>query len=184
MPYNGGMGRESEFRPCLLITGVLSVVDDLTPVLASLEDLFGPVSIRTEPVPFGFTDYYDAEMGRRPMRSFLVFENLFDPEKLAWAKRQTDALETAFAKDGGRTVNLDPGLLNPGSLILATTKASAHRIPLRDGIWAETTLIYRSGSYRALDWTYADYRSEQTVAFFNSLRPGLLSRLKELPAGR
>ena len=31
---------------------------------------------------------------------------------------------------------------------------------LRDGIYAETTLIYRNHDFQCLDWTYADYRSD------------------------
>ena len=58
-----------------------------------------------------------------------------------------------------RSVNLDPGMLTLGRLMLASTKDNAQRIPLRDGIYAEITLLYRKGKFEALPWTYPDYRS-------------------------
>ena len=57
-----------------------------------------------------------------------------------------------------RTVNIDPGLLSEESLVLATTKASGHRVAIATGLWAEVTLRFERGEYRPLPWTYPDYR--------------------------
>ena len=42
-----------------------------------------------------------------------------------------------------RPLNLDPGYLTLGKLVLASTKDFAHRIYLGRGIYAEVTLYYR-----------------------------------------
>ena len=75
-------------------------------------------------------------------------------------------------------MNLDPGLLSLGKLILASTKDNAQRIPLRDGIYAEVTLIYREKSYRPLPWTYPDYRSPEYLEILHALREELREKLQ------
>ena len=59
-----------------------------------------------------------------------------------------------------RNINIDPGLLTSGSLVLSSTKYSPHRIPIGPGIFAETTLLYEKGIYKPLPWTYLDYKNE------------------------
>ncbi len=63
------------------------------------------------------------------------------------------AIEDAFREGGDRTLNLDPGLLSLSRFALATTKDGSHRIPLRDGIYAEVTLVYERGGFHPLPWT-------------------------------
>ncbi len=46
-----------------------------------------------------------------------------------------------------RPVNIDPGYLNLGKFLLATTKDQAHRVYLRDGVYAEVTLRYQAGAF-------------------------------------
>jgi hypothetical protein len=98
-------------------------------------------------------------MGVPITRFFVSFLRLIDPGSLAGIKRQTNRLEELFAESGKRKVNIDPGLLNLSRFILASSKDGSHRIPLSGGIFAEVTLVYESGSYRPLEWTYPDYRS-------------------------
>lgn len=125
----------------------------------AVEAQFGPVDYESGEIPFTFTDYYSAEMGDGIRRVFLAVAELCDPSRLAEVKRETDRIETHFAVDGRRQVNLDPGMLTLGRLILASTKDNAQRIPLRDGIYAEITLLYRRRGFVPLQWTYPDYRS-------------------------
>jgi len=67
-------------------------------------------------------------------------------------------------------VNIDPGYIALEHVILATTKGYAHRIYLKNGIYADLTLIYRDGTYRPLDWTYPDYAEKDTISLFNRWR--------------
>lgn len=138
-------------------------------MVAALEDAFGALDYQSDEIPFTFTDYYTSEMGDGIRRIFFAVADLYDPSELAPVKVTTDEIEQRFASDG-RSVNLDPGMLTLGRLILASTKDNAQRIPLRDGIYAEITLLYRKGSFEALPWTYPDYRSAAYHEVLDNLR--------------
>jgi len=166
------MAQAREFQKCALVMGVLSTLEEQHDRLISiLEDRFGPVEAVSPVMEFSFTDYYDSEMGGRPVRYLLMFRNLIDPSELAAIKTWTNGLEKQFASgDGGRRINLDPGILSLANLILATCKDRSHRIPLRDGIYGETTLIYQDHDFQRLPWTYADYSSDAVRAVLRSFR--------------
>jgi hypothetical protein len=72
-------------------------------------------------------------------------------------------------------VNIDPGYITPAKLVLASTKDHAHRIYLRDGIFAEVTLVYRQRKWQPLEWTYPDYRRDDYQQFFTECREWLLN---------
>jgi hypothetical protein len=55
-------------------------------------------------------------------------------------------------------------------VVLASTKDFSHRMYLQGGIFGEVTLICRTGGFHCLDWTYPDYRREDTLRWFNDLR--------------
>jgi len=160
--------------PVCLIVGMISAHDALfdraTDALVSER---GPVLLESRIMPFDFTDYYAPEMGESLQRKFLVFARPFDAERLPEIKRRTNDLEDRLAGPDypvRRPINLDPGYITLSKLVLATTKDHAHRIYLRDGIYAEITLSYVGGAYRAHPWTYPDYRSPDYLAFFESVR--------------
>ena len=173
------MGKVTGFVPARLVMGVLSSDEGAHPELyILLEKKFGPILESSEAVPFTFTDYYNKEMGSEPQRFFLVFERLYEPSLLAEAKLITNEIEEQFKREGGRTINLDPGLLSAASFILATTKNRSHRIPLQKGIYAEVTLIYGKGQFNALPWTYADYRSKDFCLLFKRYRREYMDCIK------
>jgi hypothetical protein len=89
-------------------------------------------------------------------------------------------MEQEHASQGKRVVNIDPGYVSGEHMILATTKAYGHRPYLSNGIYADLTLIYRKGSYEALEWTYPDYRQPKLVEMFNGIRKTYLSQLREM----
>ena len=171
------MAEAREFQRCALIIGVLSTLESQHDrLIAVLEDNFGPVDMHSPVLDFSFTDYYDAEMGGRPVRYLLLFRNLIDPSALADIKTLTNELEKQFSLDGNRRINLDPGTLSLANLVLATCKDRSHRIALKDGIYGETTLIYQDHDFQRLPWTYADYSSEQVRSILRSFR----ARYREL----
>jgi hypothetical protein len=149
-----------------------------------LESLFGPVGLSSEPFVFDQTTYYEAEMGADLRKQFFAFEQLVAPDRLADFKLQTNALEAELAAartwPEERPLNLDPGLLALGKLMLATTKDQAHRIYLRDGIYAEVTLRYHAGAFEPWPWTYADYRTPHVQAFLQQAREFYRSRLSSV----
>ena len=174
------MGSVRPFTPVTLVVGVLSTRPYLHESLyLHLESEFGKIALVTDPVAFTFTTYYNEEMHGTPQRFFVVFENLIDPELLASFKGITNNLEARYHDDEGfRAINLDPGIISAENLILATTKNRSHRIPLRNGIYGEVTLLYRNHTFQPLPWTYADYASDDFIALFCKLRHDYLIKLK------
>jgi hypothetical protein len=67
-------------------------------------------------------------------------------------------------------VNLDPGYITLGKVVLASTKNNQHRLYLGRGIFGEVTLRYRKKRYEPWEWTFADYKTETAVSFFIQLR--------------
>ena len=175
------MATAREFQKCALVVGVLSTVEgERSDILKNLENEFGPIEAQSPVLDFPYTDYYDSEMGGRPVRYLLLFRKLVDPSALADIKTKTNEMELSYADaEGNRRVNLDPGTLSAANFILATCKDRSHRIALRNGIYAETTLIYQDHDFQTLPWTYADYRSEDVKAILRDFRTTYRRLLKE-----
>jgi hypothetical protein len=131
---------------------------------------------------FDWTDYYQAEMGSALKRRFMVARHLLPRQLLTELKLLSNAIERECARpDGSRTINLDPGLLTAENFVLATTKNFAHRIYLREGIFAEVTLQFIRGAFEPLAWTYPDYRSETLRGMLNEQRRSYLTYLRQQP---
>ena len=167
------MGTFREQLPVKAIIGVLTAEPSILPnVYQELTDQFGTIDYRSELLPFTSTNYYEAEMGKGLQRQFISFENLIDAGTLAGKKLWTNEIEQAFAEKvtSRRRVNLDVGYVCMAKLVLASTKDHAHRIYLRDGIYAEITLRFYRKTFQPWEWTYPDYRSPTYIAIFNQIR--------------
>lgn len=177
------MSLPQEPQTARLVVGLLfreEIIQQQT--LSALTERFGPVDFLTEPKLFTFTDYYEREMGPSLYRQTGSFAQLVQPECLPDIKLFTNKLEGEFSEASRRTVNIDPGLLSEERLVLATGKNYIHRIYLRSGIYADLTLIYQEGAYRALPWTYPDYRESDLLHFLGVLRQKLIfQRTNRLP---
>jgi hypothetical protein len=119
-------------------------------------------------------------MGSPIVRRFFALGSLVNPDRLADVKLATIELESRYAENGRRRVNLDPGLLSSSRLVLASAKDGSQRIPLRDGIYAEVTLTYIRGAFVALPWTYPDFQSEAYHRILSNLRDTYKEQLKQL----
>ena len=145
---------------------------------------YGPVGLVSSPFAFNQTRYYETAMGPELRKEFWAFADLLALERLAEVKLRTNHLEGEVARSGTyqevRPVNLDPGLLTLGKFMLATTKDQAHRIYLRDGIYAEVTLRFQARVFEPWPWTYADYREPAVREFFKEARDFYRRRLCHL----
>ena len=142
-------------------------------VEAALEREFGRIILRSETFPFTESDYYNEEMGTPIWRSYMAFDRTIPMDGIAEIKRISNRIEEEeFSGDGKRSVNIDPGYITNGKVVLATTKDNGHRVYLREGIYAEVTLRYSAGDkgFVPWEWTYGDYRREPSLRFFNELR--------------
>lgn len=155
-------------------------------LFAKVHDLlvreFGPHDYQSPLLQFSHTPYYRTEMGDSLQRCFVAFHQLVDRDRLADIKLITNRVEKRFLDpQGGRRVNIDPGLLSMENLVLATGKNFTHRIYLRQGIFAEVTLIYQKGKFVTLPWTYPDYASEEIIAILSHIRTKLSADLNNRP---
>ena len=167
------MGEVHGFTKEKLIVGVIFHDEKLLDM--AMEELvmeFGEWDLVSEEFSFSgeFSTYYDSELGGEGRRRIYSFRRLVEPDRQAEIKEFTNALEAKFLGDGGRRVNIDPGFLSHGRLMLATTKDASFRIPLARGIYTELTLFYARGGWQALPWTYMDYRSERVQSFLSKVR--------------
>jgi hypothetical protein len=163
--------------PAKLVVGLLGQEQNLlAQAQAALSEKFGAVTLVSRDVPFDFTDYYEKEMGPGLVRRWVAFLGLVEPDQLYDFKLKTGLLEKRFpGPNRGRRVNLDPGLLSLHNLVLASTKDFAHRIYLRDGIYAEVSLLHHAGRYEPLPWTYPDYRTDACQEFLAACRKELFA---------
>jgi hypothetical protein len=126
-------------------------------------------------------------MGGDLRKQFLAFHDLITPERLPEIKLHTNALEREMTQTGrypeARPINIDPGYLQLGKFLLATTKDQGHRIYLRDGIYAEVTLRFTAGAFEPWPWTYADYRQPGVLAFLQEVRAYYHDRLRAARPG-
>lgn len=176
------MGKSRESDKVLRILAAFSRDEDaLRWAVTRAEEYWGKHALASSVFQFIETDYYTASMGRPLLKAFWAFESPASPADLANWKQQTNLWETEFAQshrtDVVRPLNMDPGYLTLGKLVLASTKDHAHRIYLHSGIYAEVTLGYRNRKWHNWEWTYPDYRREDVQAFFHMCREYLRTTL-------
>ena len=169
-------------KPVLLFMAVFSSnASAFEWVRKRAESQWGTLALESEEFPFEtFTDYYAATMGVTLPKRLWAFEKLITPDALPKIKCLTNDWEEEFKAfaDGSveRPLNIDPGYIDLGKLILASTKDHAHRIYMSDGIFAETTLMYTQKQWKPLPWTYPDYQSAGYQKFLTQCRVYLQSR--------
>jgi hypothetical protein len=170
-------------KPAKLIIGILAADEEcLKAAVEAINAMFGKTDFLSDIWPFDQTNYYKDETGENILRQFVSIEKLVDPGKLSKIKHKANKLEQKLAKlsasDLLRPVNLDPGVIEPSKLILATTKNYSHRIYIGGKMYAEVTLIFDKGSWCPLPYTYPDYRQDCYHDFFSKVRTRLLEQLK------
>jgi hypothetical protein len=183
------MGTPREPKPAKYFAALLSCDIELVgAVEADLAAILGAVESRSEIFPWNVSRYYEEEMGPGLSRRFLSFDPLVSPEKLADIKVATQMIEGKYRRatvdPWGRRINLDPGYLEAGKVVLASTKNASHRIYLRSGIFAEVALLYYDGAFHGSTHTYPDYLWPQTLTFFSAVRSAYLAQLRGLGAQR
>lgn len=173
------MGRLREPRQVSpLVTLLASRTAWLDAARVPLEALLGPVALQSEDFPFAKTAYYTPSMGEGLLRRFYYFNTRSDPGLLADWKLKCNAMEEDLASQLGagrdgvpiRPVNIDPGYIDGSKFVLASTKDFAHRIYLRDGIFAEITLGYREEKWESYFFTFPDFKTGIYFPFLTQAR--------------
>ncbi|MDI6777208.1 MAG: DUF4416 family protein [Syntrophales bacterium] len=174
------MSKPKRAEAVKLITSILSGDKELlNKALEVLAGQYGRVDFISAFLSFNYTDYYAKEMGSTIWRRFASFESLVRPELLPDIKLWTNGIEDRLSANGKRRVNIDPGYISYAHLILATGKGYTHRPYLRDGIYADLTLLYRDKTFHSLPWTYPDYAEADVIEMFNKIRAKYIGQMKE-----
>ncbi|ADG70401.1 DUF4416 family protein [Brachyspira murdochii] len=166
----------------VLITALM--YNDINIYNLALEKLinnFGEIEVISDEYLFSHSIYYKEEMGDTLNKRFIVFKNMIERDYISNVKRITDNIEREYLDDkNNRKINIDPAILTLENFILVTNKNFTHRIYLKDGVFADLTLIYKKKEgYTELPWTYADYSSDETKKFLKKIRELFYNRLIE-----
>lgn len=144
-----------------------------------IEQQWGTIALLSPRFDHSETSYYTAEMGSGLLKQFVVVDGYYDPADLPGSKLTSNAWELELSAAGpfaeARPLNIDPGYVTLTKLVLASCKDRAHRIYIRDGIYAEECLYYLSQGWQSRPWTYPDYRRADFQAFFDQAREWLKS---------
>jgi len=165
---NDRMGQIKPPPPCVPFVAVFgSNPAHLASVLEKLEESWGPISERSPPFDFVESSYYHTSMGTGLKKQLALFRDRCDPSDLADRKWHCNSLEEEYATEAilTRPVNIDPGYVSLTKLVLASTKNREHRIYLRNGVYAEVTLVFRDQMWLPMPWTYADYQRQDVRSF-------------------
>jgi hypothetical protein len=142
----------------------------------------GQPDFRSPPRPISETTYYDREMGPNLAKIYLSWPGLASPDRLVSLKLAAMSLEKELADSAReiprRRVNLDPGYVFSGGLILSTGKFAGHRLYLGERVWGELTLYYRRG-FQALPWTYRDYQDPDILGLLSEMRKAYWAALRK-----
>ena len=168
-------------KPAKLIVGFFLKDRSLAvDVARKLQHRFGEVDMLSPWYDFDFTTYYEREMGSPLSRRLMVFKSLIAQTELADVKLATNRIEASYSESMRRRVNIDPGYLLAERFVLATGKNFTHRIYIDRGIYADLTLIYQKGAFRALAWTYPDYADGRLIDFLTLVRNKYMLDLKKI----
>ena len=145
---------------------------------ALVAEHFGAAMLPGPVFDFTFSTYYAAEMGPSLRKAFFVLDRMIDPAELPDWKLRAMALEEQHARDGKRTINLDPGYVEAPKFVLATAKNFAHRIYLGRGVYADVQLYVRDGKFQTNTWTYPDYKLPEHLRFFELARAKYFEKVR------
>lgn len=161
--------------------GIVNVKGIIKPVLKKMEDRFGSIDILSKRLDFSHTDYYEDEMGKGLFRKIVSFEKLIKPDSLSDIKLFTNGVEDKYLKeDGKRIINIDPGYISLEKMVLASCKNFSHRIYLKKGVYADLTLIYRTGGFQPLEWTFPDYAEDSMRKLLKEIRQRYAYQLQNM----
>lgn len=135
---------------------------------------YGPILAKSKRFLFDDTRYYEHSMGPALHKQLVAVDRVIAQDDLAAIKHRSNTIEAELQRESSasipRLVNIDPGMIDDGKVMLASTKNNAHRIYVGDGIFVEVTLYLREGAWQSWPWTYPDYRRPEVHAFFYEVR--------------
>lgn len=130
---------------------------------------------------------YMEEMGEDLSTVVIVFDGLWHPLNLAFAKARTLKIETLFSIAGqNRVFNINPGMIDKASMRLASHKASPRRYRMTENVWVENQMIWHRNKLEPQEYAFQEYlmgnrynslcnlSEETTIPPVKRLRPDLV----------
>lgn len=151
--------------------------DRLSSAVSILESIYGNTIIQTDVFTLDYSSYYKREMGEDLLKKFVVLDCIIHKSKSVEIKRKSMELEEKFRLDG-RTVNIDPVLVDEYQVVALSKKDRGSRIYIAEGVYAEMELFYHHKTFHPFVWTYIDYK--QNIDFFKKVRRIYLDKVKIL----
>ncbi|MFN3813801.1 MAG: DUF4416 family protein [Aquificaceae bacterium] len=151
-----------------------------------LESFLSSLNVEHITEPFFFPHiqkYYSKEMGENIFKVYASLRGLINGKNLVDFKLWAINQEAIFSQDRKRRLNIDPGYVDESHLVLTSSKKRGGRLYLGRGVYAEMEYLFVHGGFRALYWTYADYRDRKVKGFFEMVRRGFLDELKAAKCG-
>ena len=125
---------------------------------------------------WNYSPLYSEEMGPNLKWLLVGYSGYGWPEDIWKWKLFTNSIEKDFSRDdGSRRINIDPGYIQPGNIILASTKKYGNRVYIREGIFADITLFYdyKEKVYTSHELTFPEYKTRFARAWFAERRDTL-----------
>jgi len=168
-----------DVTPVKFVLGIIyPPVFDIAGYKKYLESVFGPAELQSREFDFDVTAYYEAEMGKYLLRTFIAFGGLISPGALAGMKRLTNVMEDRDRDKGKRSVNLDPGYLDLDKFVLASAKYGRQKIYIGKGIYADPALYYYKKTFHPYEWSFPDFHSPAYLPFFSAVRDRYKEQLR------
>ncbi len=176
----GSMSGPVDVPPVIPVISVLSSNEEKKREAEHfLESHFGSLELSSETYAFDLSDYYSGEMGNELTRKWHSFSTLGDASHLVEWKYACVGIEDRFLDpDGNRNVNIDPGYLDYGKLVLASFKSAPDKIYMGRGVWAHICLRYGHGQFAAPDHSFPDFIDGRFNEFMLQVRRRYRERLR------
>ncbi len=165
-------GEKMEYEPVLPLVSILSPSPrKMAAAAGRLKSSWQQLVVCAPPFPFDQTDYYAEEIGHPLFRWWGYRDSLANPARLVEWKQTCAGLEDDLRDSAGnRTVNLDPGYLNFGLVVLASFKYDLQKIYLGEKIYADPVLQFGEGSYQSFPWSFPDFKKTTYYSLLKKLR--------------
>lgn len=159
-------------EPCLPVLSLIArTTGDLAAGVRRVSETWPSFRLVTPRFLFDESDYYAEEMGEPLFRWWGYRRSLENPADLTDWKRTTEEIEDELRdEEGNRTVNVDPGYLDYGLVVLASHKNHHQKIYLGEEVYADPVLEYVDGSYRPFHWTFPDFSDDRYYPVLEDVR--------------
>ena len=141
----------------------------LNNVLNELKNNFGNIVSKSPEYDFNFTDYYEDEFGSNLKKIIIVFDDKIDKDDLSKIKILCSQIEMEHSSWNKRKINIDPGYLNSGEVVLASFKGKDFKEDIGQGVYAHKVLEFNNGQIKDFFHTFPDFKSSTVKDFFKGI---------------